>query len=52
MSCVVCQMAIHMCVGLLFLMGGRGTLGTSRGAVAALLAAFFPKFPTHTEDNR
>ncbi|KOB65497.1 Shattered, partial [Operophtera brumata] len=34
------SMAVHMCVGLLFLMGGRGTLGTSRAAVAALLAAY------------
>ncbi|CAG5043393.1 unnamed protein product [Parnassius apollo] len=46
------QMAVHCTIGLLFLAGGRGTLSTSRTAVAALLIAFFPKFPTHSEDNR
>ncbi|XP_049874978.1 anaphase-promoting complex subunit 1 [Pectinophora gossypiella] len=46
------QMAVHVTVGLLFLGGGRATLSTAPAAVAALLAAFFPKFPTHSEDNR
>ncbi|XP_062529539.1 uncharacterized protein LOC101739449 [Bombyx mori] len=46
------QMAIHCTIGLLFLGGGRCTLSTTPTAVAALLAAFFPKFPTHSEDNR
>ncbi|KAJ8719345.1 hypothetical protein PYW08_011520 [Mythimna loreyi] len=46
------QMAVHCTIGLLFLGGGRATLSTSPTAVAALLAAFFPKFPTHSEDNR
>lgn len=46
------QMAVHNTIGLLFLGGGRATLSTSPLAVAALLAAFFPKFPTHSEDNR
>ncbi|CAK1583078.1 unnamed protein product [Parnassius mnemosyne] len=46
------QMAVHCTIGLLFLAGGRGTLSTSKTAVAALLIAFFPKFPTHSEDNR
>ncbi|KPI90988.1 Anaphase-promoting complex subunit 1 [Papilio xuthus] len=46
------QMAVHCTVGLLFLAGGPGTLSTSRTAVAPLLIAFFPKFPTHSEDNR
>ena len=45
-------MAVHCTIGLLFLGGGRSTLSTSPEAVAALIAAFFPKFPTHSEDNR
>ncbi|XP_026330751.1 anaphase-promoting complex subunit 1 isoform X3 [Hyposmocoma kahamanoa] len=46
------QMAVHCTIGLLFLGGCRATLSTTPTAVAALLAAFFPKFPTHSEDNR
>lgn len=46
------QMAVHMALGLLFLGGGRCTLGTSKAAIAALLTAFFPKYPTHCQDNR
>ncbi|XP_061717841.1 anaphase-promoting complex subunit 1 [Cydia pomonella] len=46
------QMAVHCTIGLLFLGGGRGTLSTAPEAIGALVAAFFPKFPTHSEDNR
>ncbi|XP_050344648.1 anaphase-promoting complex subunit 1 [Nymphalis io] len=46
------QMAVHNTIGLLFLGGGRCTLSSSPEAVAALITAFFPKFPTHSEDNR
>ncbi|KAI8431904.1 hypothetical protein MSG28_004457 [Choristoneura fumiferana] len=46
------QMAIHCTIGLLFLGGGRATLSTSATSIGALVAAFFPKFPTHSEDNR
>ncbi|XP_041981224.1 anaphase-promoting complex subunit 1 [Aricia agestis] len=46
------QMAVHAAIGLLFVGGGRGTLCTTPSAVASLLVAFFPKFPTHSEDNR
>ncbi|XP_052748922.1 anaphase-promoting complex subunit 1 [Galleria mellonella] len=46
------QMAVHCTIGLLFLGGGRATLSTTPTAIAALVAAFFPKFPTHSEDNR
>ncbi|KAG8231158.1 hypothetical protein J437_LFUL011827 [Ladona fulva] len=46
------HLAIHMALGLLFLGGGRYTLSTSPPAIAALLCAFFPKFPTHSNDNR
>merc|ERR1719323_1758337 len=46
------HMALHMALGLLFLGGGRYTLNTRPESVAAMLAAFFPKFPTHSNDNR
>lgn len=46
------HLASHMALGLLFLGGGRYTLMTSPTAVAAMLCAFFPKFPTHSNDNR
>ena len=45
-------MALHMSLGLLFLGGGRYTLNTKPESVAAMVAAFFPKFPTHSNDNR
>ena len=46
------HMALHMALGMLFFGGGRYTLSTSPEAVAAMVAAFFPKFPTHSNDNR
>ncbi len=47
------HMALHLGLGLLFMGGGNLTLGTSApGSVAAMLAAFYPKFPTHSSDNR
>ncbi|XP_069677644.1 anaphase-promoting complex subunit 1 isoform X2 [Periplaneta americana] len=46
------HLATHMALGLLFLGSGRYTLGTSPSAVAAMICAFFPKFPTHSNDNR
>ncbi|XP_076035625.1 anaphase promoting complex subunit 1 isoform X2 [Oratosquilla oratoria] len=46
------HLAIHMALGFLFLGGGRFSLSTSNMAVAALLIACFPKFPTHSNDNR
>ncbi|OTF73812.1 anaphase-promoting complex subunit 1-like protein [Euroglyphus maynei] len=45
-------MAIHMALGLLFLGGCRMTLNSSPESVAALICAFFPKYPIHTNDNR
>ena len=44
--------AVHMALGLLFMGGGRYTLGNSDTAVAAMLCAFFPKWPVHSNDNR
>ena len=46
------HMAVHMALGLLFMGGGRYTLGNSDVAVAAMLCAFFPKWPVHSNDNR
>ncbi|EGD73279.1 hypothetical protein PTSG_12238 [Salpingoeca rosetta] len=46
------HMAMHMAAGLLFLGGGTMTLSRSNEAIAALLMAFFPKFPLHTADNQ
>lgn len=46
------HLAIHMALGLLFLGGGRYTLSNSPASIAALICAFYPKFPTHSNDNR
>ena len=46
------HMAMAMAIGFLFLGGGRLTLGTSKRAVAALLASIFPRFPLGSSDNR
>lgn len=46
------HMATHMALGLLFLGGGRYTLGTSDASIAALLISLYPLFPTRANDNR
>lgn len=46
------HMAISMALGLLFMGGGRYTLSSDPEAIAAMLCAFFPKFPLHSNDNR
>jgi len=46
------HMALHMSIGLLFLGGGRASLSRSKEAIAALLVAFFPRFPRSAEDNQ
>ncbi|CAI7678759.1 unnamed protein product [Penicillium pancosmium] len=46
------HMAAHMAIGMLFLGGGSHTLGTSNLAVASLLCAFYPIFPTTVLDNK
>ncbi|XP_057330298.1 anaphase-promoting complex subunit 1 [Microplitis mediator] len=46
------HLATHMALGLTFLGGGRYTLSNSPNAVAALIISLFPKFPTHSNDNR
>ncbi|KAJ1019977.1 hypothetical protein NDA16_004258 [Ustilago loliicola] len=51
-TCYGSHMATHMALGLLFLGGGRFTLGTSDLGVAALLISFLPPFPRSSGDNR
>ena len=46
------QMATHMALGLLFLGGGRFTLASSERAIAMMVIAFFPRFPSVSSDNR
>lgn len=46
------HMAIHMALGFLFLGAGRYTISRRPEAIAALICALFPKFPTHSYDNR
>ncbi|TKY86002.1 hypothetical protein EX895_004827 [Sporisorium graminicola] len=50
--CYGSHMASHMALGLLFLGGGRFTLGTSDLGIAALLISFLPPFPRWSGDNR
>jgi anaphase-promoting complex subunit 1 len=45
-------MAVHMGLGLLFLGGGAYTLRTDNKAVAALLLALYPTFPSSSSDNK
>ncbi|KAJ9656682.1 Anaphase-promoting complex subunit 1 [Neophaeococcomyces mojaviensis] len=46
------HLAAHMAIGALFLSGGTATFGTSNLAVASLVIAFYPLFPTDVLDNR
>ncbi|KAH8112116.1 hypothetical protein DFH11DRAFT_1788437 [Phellopilus nigrolimitatus] len=46
------HMATHMAIGLLFLGGGRFSLGNSDASVACMIAAFYPHFPALSSDNR
>lgn len=46
------HMAIGSAIGLLFLGGGTFTLGTEPEDIAALVMAFFPRFPVSTSDNQ
>ena len=45
------HMIYGMATGLLFLGGGRCILGREPEDIAALVTAFFPRFPTNTTDN-
>ena len=46
------HLATHMALGLLFLGQGKHTLGNSDAAVAALLLALYPAFPSSPTENR
>ena len=46
------HLAAHQAIGLLFLGGGTYTFNTSNLAVASLLSAFYPLFPTTVQDNK
>mmetsp|Transcript_13328 Transcript_13328/g.46314 ORF Transcript_13328/g.46314 Transcript_13328/m.46314 type:complete len:1280 (+) Transcript_13328:1580-5419(+) len=46
------HMACHSAIGLLFLGCGRASLDRSQPAIAALVAAFFPRFPKAADDNQ
>lgn len=46
------HVATHMSLGLLFLGGGRYTLGTSDAAIACMITAFFPRFAHVSSDNK
>ena len=44
--------AIAQAIGFLFLGGGTKTFSNDPASVAALLCATYPRYPTHTADNR
>ncbi|KAF7297086.1 APC1-C domain-containing protein [Mycena indigotica] len=46
------HVATHMSLGLLFLGGGRFTLGTSDAAIASMVTAFFPRAHHLSSDNK
>lgn len=46
------HVASHISLGLLFLGGGRFTLGTSNAAIACMVTAFFPRFHHVSSDNK
>jgi anaphase-promoting complex subunit 1 len=46
------HVATHLSLGLLFLGGGRFTLGTSDAAIACMVMAFFPRFHHVSSDNK
>ncbi|XP_077233026.1 E3 ubiquitin ligase isoform X2 [Tasmannia lanceolata] len=46
------QMAVSLAIGFLFLGGGMRTFSTGNSAIAALLIALYPRFPTGPNDNR
>jgi anaphase-promoting complex subunit 1 len=46
------HLAAHLAIGALFLGSGTFTFGTSNLAIAALLVAFYPIFPSSVQDNK
>ncbi|KAJ1300671.1 hypothetical protein OPQ81_002319 [Rhizoctonia solani] len=45
-------MCTSLALGLLFLGGGRYTLSSSNASIACLIAAFYPRMPLNSGDNR
>ena len=46
------HLAGHLAIGILFLGGGTHSFNTSKLAIASLLCAFYPLFPTTVLDNK
>ncbi|KAL8836753.1 MAG: hypothetical protein Q9170_002782 [Blastenia crenularia] len=46
------HLAAHLAIGVLFLGGGTHSFNTSNVAIASLLCAFYPLFPTTVLDNK
>ncbi|KAL8942463.1 MAG: hypothetical protein Q9216_001663 [Gyalolechia sp. 2 TL-2023] len=46
------HLAAHLAIGVLFLGGGTHSFGTTNIAIASLLCAFYPLFPTTVLDNK
>ena len=46
------HVAAHQAIGILFLGGGTHTFSTNNLAIASLLCAFYPLFPTSVLDNK
>jgi anaphase-promoting complex subunit 1 len=46
------HMTYGSAIGLLFLGGGKCTLGRDPEDIAAMIAAFFPRYPSRTSDNQ
>lgn len=46
------HLAAHLAIGALFLGSGTFTVGTSNLAIASLIVAFYPLFPSNVQDNR
>lgn len=46
------HLAVSLAAGLLFLSGGRSSLSTSNEALAALLVAAYPLWPSSPADQR
>lgn len=46
------HLAAHMAIGVLFIGGGTYTFSTSDKAIASLICAFYPLFPSDVQDSR
>lgn len=46
------HLAAHMAIGVLFMAGGTYTFSTSDKAIASLICAFYPIFPSDVQDSR